>query len=385
MNEPEVILATHGYIKARGLAEATASGLYTDAHSSLLGIPQLRPFQRFSVELEDSAIHPDLVGRLTDGSYFAVEAKGSTDLLNGVAQAERYARAFHRVFLAADARACGESVLAEARRKDVGVLAVHSDVVGGPVVRIAHAPSPRQPFWIPFESIRGQFGGVDWAHHRTVHYNLPTHAMAWCIALDVVGGVQFSEVHRCVIGYPMPESWRSSLDDATRLGLVGRARDLVALTPTGRAMRVLIPHDLDDWGRVHTEARRPGSTLAMVSPPASAALRLLLLHDPMVRHVMAGIAALPGRSGTFPEVAASCDSIDRARTPPVFLMPEAAARVSDRRGRIQWHLVQASDWRTSTYMQWKSYLKHAGILLNTGLGGTTSRTYRPERDVWALA
>lgn len=385
MNEPEVIVATHAFIKARGIAETLANGLYTDAHASLLKIPQLRPFQRFSVELEDSAIHPDLVGRLTDGSYFAVEAKGTTDLLNGVAQAERYARAFHRVFLAADAQACGESVLAEARRKDVGLLTVGGDMARGPVVRVEHVPSPRQPFWIPFESIRGQFGSVEWAHHRTVHYNLPTHAMAWCIALDINGAVELSEARRRIDGYPMPESWRSSLDDATRLGLVGRARDQVTLTPVGKAMRALIPHDLHDWARVHADAKRGGATLALVSPRASAALRLLLLHDPMVRHLVAGIEALPGRSGTFPAVAVSCDSIDHARTAPVFLLPEAAARVSDRRGRIRWSLVQAHDWRTSTYMQWKSYLKHAGILADTGLGGTTSRTYRPDRDVWMLA
>lgn len=116
MNEPEVILATHAHVKARGIAEAVTKGPYTDAHGSLTGFPQLKPFQRFSVELEDVAVHPDIVGRLDDGSHFAIEAKGTADLLNGVAQAERYGRAFHRVFLAADGRACGEAVLADARR-----------------------------------------------------------------------------------------------------------------------------------------------------------------------------------------------------------------------------------------------------------------------------
>jgi hypothetical protein len=385
MNEPEVIVATHAFIKARGIAGEAAIGLYTDAHASLLAIPQLRPFQRFTVEYEDSVVHPDLVGRLTDGSYFAVEAKGSTDLLQGVAQAGRYARAFHRVFLAADARACNAAVLAEARRKDIGVLVVDDAMVQSPVVKIAHVATPRQPFWVPFESIQMQFGGIEWAHHRTVHYNLPTHAMAWCIALDATGPTPLEDARRRVGGYPMPKSWRSSLDDATRLGLVGHDRYAVAPTDIGRAMRSLIPHDLDDWARVHVASKRPGSTLAVVSPQASAALRLLLFHDPMVRHLADGIKALPGRTGSILEVAQSCDRIDRRRTVPVFLLPEAAVRVADQRGRIQWHLVQARDWRTTTYMQWKSYLKHAGILANTGLGGTTSRTYRPDWDIWTLA
>jgi hypothetical protein len=314
-----------------------------------------------------------------------VEAKGSTDLLQGVAQAGRYARAFHRVFLAADARACNAAVLAEARRKDIGVLVVDDAMVQSPVVKIAHVATPRQPFWVPFESIQMQFGGIEWAHHRTVHYNLPTHAMAWCIALDATGPTPLEDARRRVGGYPMPKSWRSSLDDATRLGLVGHDRYAVAPTDIGRAMRSLIPHDLDDWARVHVASKRPGSTLAVVSPQASAALRLLLFHDPMVRHLADGIKALLGRTGSILEVAQSCDRIDRRRTVPVFLLPEAAVRVADQRGRIQWHLVQARDWRTTTYMQWKSYLKHAGILANTGLGGTTSRTYRPDWDTWTLA
>lgn len=126
-------------------------------------------------------------------------------------------------------------------------------------------------------------------------------------------------------------------------------------------------------------------TLALVSPRASAALRLLLLHDPMVRHLVQGLGSLPGWTGTFPQLARSSDAIDPARTSPVFLLSDGAARIADRRGRIQWHLASPSERRTSTYMQWKRYLRHAGIIANTGLGGATSRAYRPDRDLWTLA
>lgn len=238
---------------------------------------------------------------------------------------------------------------------------------------------------MPFESVRAHFGSIEWAVHRTLHFNLPTHAMAWCVAIGVVGVVPMPELPGQIAGYPMPEGWRHSLDDTTRLGLVGRARDVVTLTATGRTMRELIPHELEDWGRVHVMAKQPGTTMARVSPRASAPLRHLLLHDPMVRHLIAGLASLPGRTGTFPQLALACDAVDRARTSPVFLLPEGATRISDRRGRIPWHLARSSEWRTSTYTQWKSSLRHSGIIANTGLGGTTSRTYRPALDTWALA
>jgi hypothetical protein len=57
--------------------------LYTDAHPSLLIDAKLEPFQRFTLQFDSFAIHPDLVGRLDDGgTTFAVEAKGTEAILH---------------------------------------------------------------------------------------------------------------------------------------------------------------------------------------------------------------------------------------------------------------------------------------------------------------
>src|ERR1051326_6886152 len=103
MNEQAVLIKTHEFIKAQGLCRQSVMKLFTDAHSSLLKTDELKPFQRFTLDLGDMVLHPDLVGQLDDGeSIFAVEAKGDSDLLKGIAQAEMYQFGFHYSFLAAD-------------------------------------------------------------------------------------------------------------------------------------------------------------------------------------------------------------------------------------------------------------------------------------------
>ncbi len=158
------------------------------------------------------------------------------------------------------------------------MIAVDTTETRSPVVRIVHLPPARQPLWLPFESIRAQFGSVEWAAHRTLHYNLATHAMAWCVALGTDGVVPLSELPDRIAGYPMPEGWRHSLDDATRLGLVGRARDEVTLTATGLTLRELIPQELEDLGSGAPDGQEAGHDLGSCvakgfggsSPPASA-------------------------------------------------------------------------------------------------------------------
>ena len=52
--------------------------LYTDSHDSLQGRATLEPYQRFTVDLGEFVVHPDLVALEADGeTLVAVEAKGS--------------------------------------------------------------------------------------------------------------------------------------------------------------------------------------------------------------------------------------------------------------------------------------------------------------------
>jgi hypothetical protein len=326
-------------------------------------------------------MHPDLVGQLADGAtLFGVEAKGTTDVLTGLAQAEAYQAGFHLTFLAADASVLGDSYVAMAQRKNVGVIAAST---GG--VQVIHLPDARQPLRDAYEFVARQLSGVEWVSQRVFTYNLPTHSLAWCIALEPGTDYPAASLPLAVTGYPMPASWRDSLDDAAKLDLVMWAGGVARLTDIGAGVKALLPYSLPQWAEVHTLSTQRGAAMVQFAPDAAAILRLLLLHDPVVRLAVEELRMLTNQTGTFRDLGVTCDALDHARAPVVFLFPEAAARLTDSRGRIQWSLARPEDWRTTTYFQWKSLLKHAGIILPTALGGSSSKNYRPTSDVWVLA
>lgn len=109
----------------KGIPGKKITEIYTDAHPSLLGNKKLDPFQRFTLQFDTFAVHPDLVGRLDDGeTLFAIEAKGTSDWLKGMAQAEVYRQGFHAAILAV-AGSPSTDVQAFARQRGIGMLAVH--------------------------------------------------------------------------------------------------------------------------------------------------------------------------------------------------------------------------------------------------------------------
>lgn len=61
MQEIAVIRATRRFLQQRGLLGARALDLFTDAHPTLLGAADLRPFQRFTLAFDGFAVHPDAV------------------------------------------------------------------------------------------------------------------------------------------------------------------------------------------------------------------------------------------------------------------------------------------------------------------------------------
>lgn len=173
MQEIEVIRATRRFLKKHGLLGVSVlEPLFTDAHPSLLGATDLRPFQRFTLAFDGFAVHPDLVVRLADGeSLVAIEAKGSSDFLRGIAQAELYRRGFHIALLACAGRPPQE-LLTLARQRSVGVLAVLPDRVELLDLPPAHLPQLRHA-----ERVRRQFA-VNVALTSPFYFNLPTHYLA---------------------------------------------------------------------------------------------------------------------------------------------------------------------------------------------------------------
>jgi hypothetical protein len=387
VSEPAVLLATHRLLRERGLGDQPVSRLFTDAHPTLLGYAELRPFQRFALDLGDLVVHPDLVGQLADGeTLFAVEAKGEADLVRGLAQAELYQEAFHLTFLAAGAGALSRAVLAFARRKNVGVVAVGPTSGAAAEASLVHVPYAQRPVRDAHAFVARQLDSVVRVTEQTYLLNLPTHYLVWAIVLPPAGPREVDALPGLLAGYPLGGSWRGALRGAEKLGLVRVSGPTARLTDVGAAVKALLPPTLDEWAAVHRRARvQGGATMARACPAAGAALRLLLLHDPMVQLILAGLRTFPGASATFAALAVACDGLDHARAPVFFLKPEAAASLSDDRGRVRWGDARAGDYRSTMYQQYKSVLKHAGLLSPARLGGTSSTSYVPERDVWALA
>ena len=394
MTEPEVLQKVHRFLRegrlpsdaARGASGAGAgaepwpttdlSRLYTDAHGTLVGLADLKPFQRFSLDLGDRVVHPDLVGQFADGeTLLAVEGKGDRGLTKGLAQAQQYQEAFHLSFLAADAAAIGSSVERFARRQNLGLLGVSDEV------RVLHAPRPRQPWKRPWQSIRSQMAlAGEVAGHNTFLYNLPTHYLVWPVALQPGQRYTASQLRSRVVDYPMPQKWTAALRGAQKLGLVRKDGEEAYLTTTGEAVRAILDTSVGDWAAVHGAAKR--APLAQCAPRAAGVLRLLLMRSPMTQLLVEALRGIIGGRATLDQLAQKCSELDHGRAIVLFFIPERLDPLTDSRGRIVWNRVSGDAYRPTTSFQYKSMLKHAGIIQDTGLGGSN---VAPEDDVWVLS
>ena len=378
MKEAEVVKRVHRFLKRSTLQDRQVARLYTDAHHTLLPNKELRPFQRFTLDLGDYAVHPDLVGQLNDGeTLLAVEAKGNGDITRGLAQAQQYQEGFHLSLLASNASAIGSSVERFARRESIGLLAVTGEV------QVIYWPRPRQPWRDPARSIRRQMEAVGQVSGpNTFQYNLPTHYFAWTVALSPGAWYERDELSDQVEAYPMPKDWLGALRGARKLGLVDEGGGSVRLTTTGKAVKDILDTSLEAWAAVHQKSKR--TPLVDHEPRAAAVLRLLVMQDPMARLLEAGLKQTSGQRASFDELARTCDQLDHARAPVLFFVPERIERITDKRGHIQWGQVEGHHFRSRTFYQHKSILKHAGVIADTGLGSATAKDYDPKEDIWAL-
>jgi len=382
MTESAVVERVHSLLKSVSLPDGgSVLHLVTDTHHTLLDHGGLAPYQRITLEVDETARHPDLVGRLDDGeSFLAVEAKGTGDLLKGAAQAELYQEGFQYSFLAAPSDRVSETTVHRLQEKNIGLLAA------SPNQEEAHPllwPRARQPWRDPYQSIRRQFdAGVRAQEWSTFTYNLPTHYLAWTIALEPGPLYNTATLPDLMAPYEaMPKRWKGALRGAETLGLLSILGNGVRLTPTGAAVSGILDTSLAAWSAVHPTAIH--STLADVMPRAGAALRILLLQEPMVRLVVRGLKEAEG-SALMPQLVRTCDALDHDRTPVLFFHPQRSAEILSDRGQVQWGQVDAMHYRSTTFYQMKSILKHAGILEDTGLGGSSVNNYAPDEDLWRL-
>lgn len=379
MTEPEVVERVHSFLQSGVLPSGeSVPNLFTDAHHTLLEHGGLDPYQRITLEVGGAARHPDLAGQLDDGeSLLAVEAKGTGGLLKGIAQAETYQDGFHYSLLAAPAGRISEPTVDRVKQKNIGILAVSGEV------EPLFWPRARQPWRDQYRSVRRQLDtGVRANEWSTFTYNLPTHYLAWTIALEPGTLYNTSQLPGLIEPYDaMPRDWKAALRGAETLGLVRISGDSVRLTPTGAAAGDILGISLQEWNDVHPRAIR--STLADAVPRAGAALRILLLGEPMVRLVVRGLKKRDGEA-SMPRLARACDALDHDRTPTLFFHPRRIEEITGDQGHIQWDEIEAHHYRSTTFYQMKSILKHAGILEDTGLGGASVKNYDPAGDVWRL-
>jgi hypothetical protein len=296
----------------------------------------------------------------------AIEAKGQSDITRGFAQAQQYQEGFHLGLLASDASMIGSSVERFARRESIGLLAVAEKV------RVVHWPRPRQPWREPARSIQRQMEAAgQMSDQDTFQYNLPTHYFASTVALTSGTWYDRDELQSQIEEYPMPKDWKGALRGVRKLGLVRKDGSKVRLTPTGEAVQEILEIPLEEWAVVHRKAKR--QPLVDHEPRAAAALRLLLMQDPMARLLRAGLKRVSGHRASFGELARICDQLDHARASVLFFVPERIESITDERGRIQWRQVEGHHFRSRTFYQYKRILKHAGVIADTGLGEPPQR------------
>lgn len=381
MREIEVIRETRAALHRHGIGGRRVIDMYTDVHPTLLADASLRPFQRFTLALDGLVVHPDLVGRLDDGeTTFAIEAKGTDEHLTGLAQAASYRLGFHLVLLAA-AAAIAPDVVTLARHLHVGVLAVAPDAV-----TVLDLPPPHLPRLVHVRAVQQQFATTR-AVETTFTYNAPTHYLSVAAALRGQPTTSFSALGaRIRASYPvLPRDLRAVVRGAQKLGLVRARGDTVELTLQGQAASELLP-DLATLAQIHQAIASRGArtTLQDQHPPSAAILRWLLAADPVAALIVETLTDLGGGPVTLPELAQRALDRDRIRALTAFFTPEAVAEITDAQGVIIWSRVQPHHFRSTTFFQYKSVLKHAGLLTAHALGGASVVSYQPDKDIWEL-
>jgi len=160
----------------------------------------------------------------------------------------------------------------------------------------------------------------------------------------------------------------------------------VQLTFVGHSVVPLLPESAK-LAEIHEQiaARGSGLTLASVHPAAGAVLRLLLYGDPVGRFIIDVLTTIGfNKSVPMSELVRKATEQDKTLSPVIFFKPEAISEISDDRGRVLWDKVRAEHYRSTTFFQYKSILKHAGVLAGHALGGASAQSYNPENDLWEL-
>jgi hypothetical protein len=110
-------------------------------------------------------------------------------------------------------------------------------------------------------------------------------------------------------------------------------------------------------------------------------LRWLLYSDPIVALIIDTLSEID-EPVSMQQLARHCAERDHATALTVFFNPERVPDITDQRGRLTWSQMSPSHYRSTTFQQYKSILKHAGFIKPHKLGGTSIENYDPAEDIW---
>ncbi|GGR69291.1 hypothetical protein GCM10008959_34150 [Deinococcus seoulensis] len=364
MNEVDVIRSLYDSVKSGRLHGLASEDVYIDYHPSLSSIFAGRDVQRFSLPLQGFTVHPDVVGRLSDGdSLYAVEAKGSHDILKGIAQAEVYQYGFHAVFYAIPRSSLSPVVIELTRRKNIGLICVDSEC------EMVHHPVSTNPEKSYSDRVRRQFNAaVSVKSSNSFLYNLPTHYLFWVSVMDF--GVTYGRVSMqsmyAEFGSSESAGFTGAAAGAVRLGLMHRQGDEYTLTEMGFSVQMALKVSIEDWRNVHAALRR--KLLIEVWPQAAGILRMLMLHDDKLNLLINGIKRLPKNEPvSYLEIVRECDRLDHDTSMIYFFKPESSGSVLGDDYLIDWEKVDLSHLRPSINYQTKRLMQHAGFIRKSNL------------------
>ncbi|OYR51703.1 hypothetical protein [Halorubrum sp. Ea8] len=334
--------------------------------------------------------YPDVLGFTDADRVFAIEVKGSTNLLRGIGQAMTYQQGAHVSYLAGD----GEAVAPHAnllRSKGVGVIGVDADGA------TSWSDPPSAESAEEVADIEGQlsvrlrsdaFGG----DVTTLSLAQPLNYLAPVVALDRYGPLARDELVDVIADEYGFGAGDETATSARTLGLLALGSPNELTSQGELAATVLRGYGIEDLGDLRlTKADVGRDTVAEVHPPLA-----VLLRNSFSRHPEFGLL-LDALRKEGPRVQ-FLDLVERLvrEYPNVFLSAfcttrgAARARELIERGKTARLYRDPSVWRdvirTNVLFNFVQQLKHVGVLApETRSHSGAIAEYDPDEKPWIVA
>lgn len=363
--------SARGLPRREGASQRRVSHIVVDEHDAYSAYrEELEPVARLGL-LEPTAravgdpsrpARPDLlciVHEADSDIVAAFEAKGETDHEKGIIQAKHYRRGAHESYL------CIPTDPSYVLRQDasdvgVGILTVTAERL----VIAVPAPDPR-PHPQAVTAARGYLTGIIGERQLgSLGLNKPLHYAAAAVATalhpDPVAALRSRWLET-------PSTAKQCFRGATTLGLLSTQGALTSRGVAVAQMLITSGFELDAACR-HTQR---GVRLVDVRPDWAAALRLVLLEQPIVVLVVRALSELAAAPIAALELMQTTQRLDMGLSLAAIGAPTPAG--------------DAWEMRPSTRFQLKAALLDVGILDGRlGRGASDGRGYDPSADIWQL-